>query len=119
MKLTKTTKNATLVISILTASLVNEYLVKLVNSYYKEGTFLSVLTGMLVTVLIFVPMFGFVRSVMDKASKSYLKASKKIANKNSTGLLVGFSIAFAILFVLFASVRHNIDVVARLSALLK
>lgn len=119
MKLTKTTKNATLVISILTASLVNEYLVRLVDSYYKEGTLLSVLIGMLVTVLIFVPMFGFVRGIMDKASKSYLKASKKIAKKNSTGLFIGFLIAFAILFILFAKTRHNIDVLARLTALLK
>ena len=119
MKLTKSTKYATLIISILTASLVNEYLVKLVNSYYKEGTYLSVLIGMIVTILIFVPMFGFVKGLMDKASKSYLKASKKIAKKNSTGLFVGFLIAFAILYVFFAQIRHNIDVLGKVSAVLK
>ncbi|MGB0897399.1 MAG: hypothetical protein ACPGU9_09170 [Flavobacteriaceae bacterium] len=119
MKLTKSTKYATIVISVLAASLVNEYLVKLVNSYYKEGTYVSVLIGMIVTVIIFVPMFGFVKGLMDKASKSYLKASKKIAKKNSTGLLLGFLIAFAILFVFFAQVRHNIDVIGRLSAAIK
>lgn len=119
MKLTKTTKYATLIISILTASLVNEYLVRFINSYYKEGTYLSVLIGMLVTVLVFVPMFGFVKSLMDKASKSYLKASKKIAKKNSTGLFIGFVVAFAILFVLFANIRHNIDVIGNLTAVLK
>ena len=119
MKLTKSTKYATLIISILTASLVNEYLVKLVNSYYKEGTYLSVLIGMIVTILIFVPMFGFVKGMMDKVSKSYLKASKKIAKKNSTGLFVGFLIAFAILYVFFAQIRHNIDVLGKVSAVLK
>ncbi|MGB1270137.1 MAG: hypothetical protein ACPG45_10415 [Flavobacteriaceae bacterium] len=119
MKLTKSTKYATLVISILTASLVNEYFVKLINSYYKAGTYMSVLIGMIVTVLIFVPMFGFVKRMMDKASKSYLKASKKIAKKNSTGLFFGFLIAFGVLFILFAQIRHNIDVLGKLSAVLK
>jgi uncharacterized protein YacL len=119
MKLTKSTKYATLIISILTASLVNEYVVKLVNSYYKEATYLSVLVGMFVTILIFVPMFGVVKNMMDKASKTYLKASKKIAKKNSTGLYIGFLIAFGILFILFAKIRHNIDVIGNMLAVLK
>lgn len=119
MKLTKSTKYATLVISILTASLLNEYIVNVINSYYKERTYLSVLIGMLVTVLVFVPMFGLVRSFMDKASKSYLKASKKVAKKSSTGLLVGFLIAFIVLFVFFAKIRHNIDVLANIATVIK
>ncbi len=119
MSLAKSTKYATIVISILTASLVNEYVVKLINSYYKESTYQSVLIGMAVTVLIFVPMFGFVGKWISKASKTYLKASKKVAKKSSNGLFFGFLIAFVILFVLFATIRHNIDVFSDLRALLK
>lgn len=119
MSLTKSTKYAAIIISVLAASLINEYIVKLINSYYKEATYTSVLIGMGVTVLVFVPLFGIVGKWIGKASKSYLKASKKVASKSSNGLFVGFLIAFVILFVLFAEIRHNIDVLGRMSALLK
>ena len=118
MSLTKSTKYATIKISVLTASLINEYVVKLINSYYKESTYISVLIGMVVTILIFVPMFGLVGKWIGKVSKSYLKVSKKVAKKSSNGLFFGFLIAFAILFVLFAKTRHNIDVIANLISLL-
>ncbi|PHS03659.1 MAG: hypothetical protein COA88_15355 [Kordia sp.] len=118
MSLTKSTKYATIIISVLTASLINEYVVKLINSYYKESTYISVLIGMVVTILIFVPMFGLVGKWIGKVSKSYLKVSKKVAKKSSNGLFFGFLIAFAILFVLFAKTRHNIDVIANLISLL-
>ncbi|MDC3388448.1 hypothetical protein OAX11_02935 [Flavobacteriaceae bacterium] len=119
MSLTKSTKYATIVISVLTASLINEYVVKLINSYYKENTYVSVLIGMAVTVLVFVPMFSFVGKWIGKASKTYLKASKKVAKKSSNGLFFGFLIAFVILFILFAKIRHQIDVLANIGALLK
>lgn len=114
MSLAKSTKYATIIISVLTASLINEYVVKLINSYYKDSTYASVLIGMAVTILIFVPMFGLVGKWISKASKSYLKASKKVAKKSSNGLIFGFLIAFVILFVLFAKIRHNIDVITNL-----
>lgn len=119
MKLTKSTKYATIIISILTASLINEYIVKLVNSYYKEPTYTSVLIGMMVTVLIYVPLFGLIGKWINQASKSYLKASKKVSSSNSRGLLIGFLIAFVILFIFFAKIRHGLDVVTKLSHLLK
>jgi len=112
----KFTKYATLIISILTASLLNEYIVGYVNSHYKSRTYLSVLIGMAVTLLIFVPVFGIVRKWMDTATKTYLKTSKKIAKKNNTGLFWGFLIAFAVLFVLFAKIRHGIDVLSRINS---
>ena len=90
MGLTKTTKYATIVLSVLAASLINEFIVGYVNSYYKEPNYTSVLIGMLVTVVIYVPLFGLVGTWMSKASKSYLKASKKAASSSSKGLLIGF-----------------------------
>ena len=117
MSLTKSTKYATIIISVLTASLINEYVVGLINSYYKESTYVSVLIGMTVTILIFVPMFGLVGKWISKVSKSYLKASKKVAKKSSNGLFFGFVVAFVILFILFAKIRHDIDVIANLITL--
>jgi len=118
MGLTRRTKYATIVISVLTASLVNEYIVKWVNSYYKEPTYTSVLIGMGVTVLIFVPLFGLVGKWINSASKVYLKKSKKVASNSATGLLIGFLLAFGVLFVLFAKIRHNLDALAYLKSLI-
>jgi len=114
----KLTQYATLIISILSASLLNEYIVGIINSYYKNRSYLSVLIGMLVTVAVFVPMFGIVRSWMDAASKTYLKASKKVAKKSNRGLFWGFLIAFGILFVLFAKIRHQLDVIQEIKHLI-
>ena len=119
MKLTKATKYATIVLSILTASLVNEYVVKRVNLYYKEPTYLSVLIGMGVTVLIFVPLFGLLGKWITNASKAYLKTSKKVSSNSYRGLFVGFLLAFLILFVLYAKIRHGLDVLVFLKQYLK
>lgn len=118
MALAKRTKYATIIISVLTASLVNEYVVKWVNSYYKEPTYTSVLVGMGVTVLIFVPLFGLFGKWINSASKVYLKKSKKVASNSGIGLLIGFLIAFAVLFVFFAKVRHGLDVISYLKNLI-
>ena len=56
---------------------------------------------------------------MAKASKSYLKASKKVASNSARGLFIGFILAFAVLFVLFAKIRHGVDVMTKLNALIK
>ena len=118
MSLTKSTKYATIVISVLTASLINEALVNYINSYYKEQTYTSVLIGMGVTVLIFVPLFGLIGKWINNLSKSYLKTSKKIAKNSRSGLFFGFLIAFLILFICFAKVRHNLDAIALFKSLL-
>ena len=69
MNLHKATKYAALIISILSASLVNEFVVKYIKSYYQEHTYQSVLIGMLVTVIVFVPLFSFLGKWINKASK--------------------------------------------------
>lgn len=116
MALTRRTKYATIIISVLAASLINEYIVKWVNTYYKEPTYTSVLIGMAVTVIVFVPLFGLVGKWINAASKAYLKKSKKVASNSGVGLLFGFLIAFGILFVLFAKIRHGLDFIAYLKS---
>ena len=117
MALTRRTKYATIIISVLTASLVNEYIVKWVNSYYKEPTYTSVLIGMGVTVIIFVPLFGLVGKWINAASKVYLKKSKKVASNSGIGLLLGFLTAFVVLFIMFAKIRHGLDFIAYIKRL--
>lgn len=74
---------------------------------------------MVVTVVVFVPMFSVVGKWLTKASKSYVKAGKKVAANSWIGLLVSFIIALIILFVFFAEVRHGLHVVNTLKQFFK
>ncbi|NQY07640.1 MAG: hypothetical protein HRT68_15955 [Flavobacteriaceae bacterium] len=113
----KNTKYTALIISILSASLINEFIVKYIKSYYQEHTYKSVAIGMLVTVVVFVPLFSFVGKWLNKASKSYIKTGKKVASNSRTGLWISFLIALVILFALFASIRHDLDVLNDIKSL--
>lgn len=119
MNLHKATKYAALIISILSASLVNEFVVKYIKSYYQEHTYQSVLIGMLVTVIVFVPLFSFLGKWINKASKSYVKTGKKVASNSRTGLWISFLIAMIVLFVLFAEIRHDLHPIEDLKQLIK
>ena len=118
MNLQKRTKYAALIISILTASLVNEYILKLIKSYYEEPTYQSVAIGMLATIIIFVPLFSILNKWINSATKVYIKTGKKVTANSKTGLYMSFLIALFILFILYAKLRHGIDVLGRLNRLL-
>ncbi len=118
MNLQKRTKYAALIISILTASLVNEYLLKLIKSYYEEPTYQSVAIGMLATIIVFVPLFSILNKWINSATKAYIKTGKKVASNSKIGLYLSFLIALFILFVLYARHRHGIDVLGRISNML-
>ena len=118
MNIRKQTKYAALIISILSASLLNEYILKQLKSYYQEPTYESVAIGMLVTVAIFVPIVTFLGKWIGKASKTYILAGKKMSSSRARGLYVSFIIAILILYVLYAKYRHGIDIIARLNQLL-
>ena len=118
MNLQKRTKYAALIISILTASLVNEYLLKLIKAYYEEPTYRSVAIGMLATVIVFVPLFSILNKWINHATKAYISTGKKVTSNSKMGLYISFFIALFILFVLYAKNRHGIDVLGRLSRMI-
>ena len=74
-----------------------------------------VLVDMIVVVLIFAPAFTLVSKYTKKMSAAYMKTSKKVSN-NKNGTLFGLGVAIAVLFILFALLRHNIDVIADLKS---
>src|SRR5690606_9632879 len=115
MNIRKQIRYASLIISILSASLLNEYILKILKSYYAEPTYQSVAIGMLITLLIFVPIVSFLGKWVGKASKTYLLAGKTISANRTRGLYISFVIAMAILFFLYAKYRHGMDILSRLS----
>ena len=96
-------------ITILSAYLISEYFVNYLNSFYKTPSYLSVLTGMLVIIVVYYPMMNILDRYIAKATTKYIKKSKTLHNNNFVGILIGFSSAFFVLFVLFALVWHNMN----------
>ena len=78
--------------------------------------YLLVIVDMLIVILIFAPAFTFVSKYTKKLSKVYVKTSKKISNSKN-GNLLGFAVALIILFILFAYLRHNINVIEDLKTI--
>ncbi|PKV51973.1 hypothetical protein ATE84_4073 [Aquimarina sp. MAR_2010_214] len=113
----KTTKYAIYAVAVLSAALINEYILKYVKKHIDQQGYLLVLIDMLVIVLIFAPAFALVTNYAKKISKVYLKTSKKISSRNN-GILLGFIVAILILFILYANLRHNINVIHDLKSLI-
>ncbi|GGX16049.1 hypothetical protein [Aquimarina muelleri] len=113
----KITKYAIYTVAVLCATLINEFIIKYVKKHVDQQGYILVLIDMLIVVLIFAPAFALVSNYTKKLSKAYLKTSKKMSSNNN-GILLGFIAAIIILFILFASLRHNISVIRDLKALL-
>ncbi|MFC5044895.1 hypothetical protein ACFSTE_21455 [Aquimarina hainanensis] len=105
------TKYAIYTVAVLSATLINEYIIKYVKKHIDLQGYLLVLMDMLVVVLIFAPAFALVSEYTKKISKAYIKTSKKVSSNNRSGITLGFLAALIILFILFALLRHNIHVI--------
>ncbi len=113
----KITQYAIYAVAVLCAALINEHIIKYVKKHVDQQGYLLVLIDMAIVVLIFAPAFGLVTKYTKKLSQAYLKTSKKFSASNKNGALLGFTIAIFILFILYASLRHDINVVDDLKAL--
>lgn len=113
----QTTKYAIYTVAVLSAALINEYILKYVRKHIDQQGYLLVVIDMLVIVLIFAPAFALITNYAKKISKVYLKTSKKFSSRNN-GILLGFIAAILILFILYANLRHNINVINDLKSLI-
>lgn len=96
-------------ITILTAYLISECLVNFLNSHYKEKTYSSVLIGMLVVLIVYFPVVTFLDKYIKRMSKTYINQSKGLSNNSHIGIIVGFLVMFFVLFVLFALVWYDLN----------
>ena len=67
---------------------------------------------MVATVVIFYPLFTFLERYIKNISSQYIQKSKTVTKSSFWGLLLGFTFAIAILFVMFASVWYGLKVPA-------
>lgn len=111
------TKYAVFIVAALIAALINGLITKYVHQHIDQKGYMLVLIDMLAVVLIFAPIFAFVSKYTKKLSTVYLKTSKKVSG-NKKSILLGFTVALILLFVLYATYRHNLHVLRDLKNLL-
>lgn len=115
----KSTKLAVIVISILLAELVHEYVQHLLKHWIKDsnfGIYSSVLILMVAAVAIFYPAFNLIERYLKYASKKYVEGSKKIGKNSFLGLVIGFFIALLLLFIGFCEIWFHVNPLAHLRA---
>jgi len=113
------TQYAIYAVAVLCAALINEHIIRYVKKHIDQQGYLLVLIDMAIVVLIFAPAFALVTKYTKKLSQMYLKTSKQFSTSNKNGTLLGFTIAIFVLFILYASLRHNLNVIDDLKALVR
>lgn len=104
------TKFAVIILSILLAELIHEYVQHKFMHWVKHsefGLYASVGLSMAVAVLVFYPAFHLIEKYMKYASQKYVQGSKKLGKNSFISLLVGFFLALALLFIGFAEVWYH------------
>ena len=112
MKTSKLTKLAILVIFVITASILETLLGDYIESFVPStGTYLAILIDMLILIFVFIPILTVLEPILEKISKSYVETSKKLGGTRRKGLIIGFIIIFIILFIAYAYVNHDFNVI--------
>lgn len=111
------TKYAIYAVAVLSATLINQFILQYVRKHINVQGYLLVLMDMIIVVLIFAPAFALVSKYTKKLSKAYINTSKKVGSTSKKGTLFGFIVAILLLFILFALTRHQIDVIKDLKKL--
>jgi len=103
-------KYAVFAISVLTAKILSEHLFAFVIGYKKNANpYIDTLIGMIITAFVFFPALTLMNKYLKSLTEGYLKHSKKITKKSSTGLLWGTLIALLILYYFYLMKWYGID----------
>ena len=107
-------------LTILTATLVAGFLKIKIDHYYKgKELYKNVLLGMLMLVVVYYPMTSLLNKYFAQVSKKLVSGSKKISKSNTLGMIIGFSIAIFVLFIGYANLWYNYNIIEHLLEKLK
>lgn len=107
----KLTRIAVFSITILIGTLISDY----ISAYFVSTigkTYKGVAINMIATVVVFYPLFSLLEYYVKKASKRYIQKSKSVTGNSFLGLIIGFTLAILVLFMMFASVWYNLNVLS-------
>jgi uncharacterized protein YacL len=79
-----------------------------------HNPYFDVALGMVLTLIIFYPLYKLTSNWMKLFSGHYVKHAKKIHRNNSIALFIGFLIGIIILFGCFMMIKFNINVISEI-----
>src|ERR1700751_5045000 len=101
----KFTQFAVFALAILLAELLQSYAHHFFDEKFVHGhAYKKVMLSMLITLLVFYPIFHFVEKYIKSATEKYVEGTMTITRNRLTGLLIGFAIAITLIFAGFAKV---------------
>ena len=97
-----------MVLVILFAELASAYFF-LVMEKYKTSTspYKSTLIHMLVSLVMFVPLITFLNKYSKKGSENIVKQAENVTRHTLWGPILGFMVAFGLMFISFAKIWYN------------
>lgn len=99
-------------LTILIVSLVASFLKAEIDKYYKgKELYKNVLLGMAVMVIVYYPMTTLLNKYFQGVSKKLVTGSKKISKSSTLGMIIGFSIVIFVLFLGYAKLWYNWNVI--------
>ena len=104
------TKYALLIITVILGLILKGVIANWIKNFYDDGSYLAIFIDMMVAVFVFIPLFGIVSEYTKKFSKEYLAQAKKIGKNRWIGFLIGFLIAFLILYIAYAFVKFDVNI---------
>lgn len=111
--LRKLTKFAVFTMTILFATLVKDYIIKLLNERIDKGL-TAVWIIMAVTIVIYYPLFTIVDKYVKKLAEGYVKGAKNAVKSSLSGVLIALGVAILICFVAGAYIWFDINVFNRI-----
>ncbi|WMJ71852.1 hypothetical protein RCC89_01500 [Cytophagaceae bacterium ABcell3] len=116
----KLTKYAVVVLAIWLAKLIYAYAHGVIHHYTEVSgsPYASTALSMLAIILIFYPVFHYLDKYFKKTSQKYIQTSKKVTKSSFWGLVLGFGIAVFLLFMAFANVWYDRNLIQDLGALI-
>lgn len=79
-----------------------------------KSPYLDVLIGMVLTLILFIPLYDIVHNALKGKIDTYIETSKKFHKKQMVGMTVGYILMLIVLFGCFVKLKFDINIITEI-----